>query len=442
MHPLKAAAVAAAFVSMAAATANAQVGGAVTAPVARPASPADRPEVVEAAPSAASPSGRDGPLPANLTLARAIEEAAARSPAVVAAEAEVEAARALLRQAGFRLNPELSVDVENFAGSGPYSGLSGAETTVAINQRLDFGGRRAARMSSGQAALAVQEMRLGVARADLEENVRRQFATAVAARERLSLADANLIRARELTRIADELVAAGRDPPLRAFRARANAAQADAALRAAQAADEAARRTLSSLFGTGEPVQSVGGAADTHVVGAIDPLRSLDVRLAEAERLQAQTSLRQEQVSRRLDPLVGIGVRRYEDTGDTALVAGVSLPIPLFDRNRGNVDAARARIRSADARREAAIAQAAARIGNARISLVAAQARVTALESIATPQAGEALRLAELSYREGRLSLVELLDAQEAFAAAQSELIDARLALAEANATLARAAAR
>src|SRR3546814_10602578 len=69
-----------------------------------------------------------------------MEEADARSPRVVAAEAEVEAARGRQRQAGYRYTPTLNVDVENFSGTGPYSGFNGLETTVSVNQRIDVGG--------------------------------------------------------------------------------------------------------------------------------------------------------------------------------------------------------------------------------------------------------------------------------------------------------------
>jgi len=383
-----------------------------------------------------------GPLPASLDLAAAIEAARTRSPVIVAAEAEVDASRARLRQAGFRINPTLDVEVENFAGTGPYSGVDGLETTVSVNQRLDLGGRRSSRISAAEAALATQELRLAIAIAEIGQLVRTQFATVVATRDRLALAVANEARARELARIADELVAAGREPPLRALRARANAAQAGASLRAAEATDIAARRTLASLFGLSEPVGAVADERRSAPPESVEPRSTLDVRLAEAERLEAEAELRQQRVAGRLDPAVGIGIRRLEETGDTALIAGVSLPLPVFDRNQGNVAAARADIRSAEARRDAAIVLASARIENAGTSLSAARARVTALEGLATPQAAEALRLADLSYKAGRLSLLELLDAQDAYAAAQSELIDARLALAEAMATLVRAAAR
>ena len=385
---------------------------------------------------------RSGPLPLALTLDQALEEAAARSPAIVAARAEVEAARARLRQAGVRFNPELSVDVENFAGTGPYSGLSGTETTISINQRLDLGGRRGARVSAAEARLAAQELQLAIAEADLAQAVREQFATAIAARDRLRLAQENEERARELARIAGVLVDAGREPPLRAIRARSAAAQAQAALRAAEAADEAARRTLASLFGIDTPPQSLVGGLGEFRTTEIAPRQTLEARLAVAEIAVAEAEVGQERAASRLDPSVGIGIRRIEETGDQAFVAGFSMPLPIFDRNRGNIEAAQAGARAAEARLNNVVAQASARINNAAANLAAADARVEALEQAAIPEASEALRLSQLAYRAGKIDLIELLDAQESLASAQTELIEARLARAQATAALARASAQ
>ena len=385
---------------------------------------------------------RDGPLPVNLTLRQALEEAEARSPAIIAARAQVAAAEGRVRQAGFRLNPELSVQVENFAGTGEYGGARGLETTVALNQRLDLGGRRRARVGVARAELAAAEIRLAIARADLAQQVREQFARAVTARDRLRLAEENDRLARELARIAGQLVEAGRDPPLRAMRARSAAAQAQAQLVAAQAEEAASRRTLAALFGVTTPPDGVAGSLVDLEPRMIDPEQSLDVRLADAERLSAEAELGQQRTARNLDPAVGIGVRQFRGTGDVALVGGLSMPLPVFDRNQGNIEAARSSVAAADARRAAALATVTVRARNAIAAVEAAEARVSALEGAAIPEAFEALRLAQSSYREGRATLLELLDAQNAYTTAEAALIDARLALALATADLGRVAAQ
>lgn len=443
MHRILAAAMTAAMIPCFGGAAVAQVGTPATPRVGSPTTPV-RPEPTVPPPQANLPllAPRDGPLPANLTLEQALREAEARSPAIIAAQAGVTAAEAQVRQAGFRSNPELSVEVENFGGTGELSGLRGTESTVAVNQRLDLGGRRQARVGVARAELAAQQLRLSIARADLAQQVREQFARAVAARERLQLAQESEIRARELARVASILVEAGREPPLRALRARSAAAQAGAELEGARAEERASRATLASLFGVSTPIEAVTGPLLDLEPRSIDPEQSLDVRLAEAERLGAEAAVGRELAARRLDPAVGLGVRHVRETGDVALVAGVSMPLPVFDRNQGNIAAARANVAAAEARRASALATATVRVRNAIANVEAAEARVEALERAAIPEAAEALRLAQQSYREGRATLLELLDVQTAYTSAQAALTEARLALALATAELGRVAAQ
>lgn len=383
---------------------------------------------------------RSGPLPPSLTLADALAEGSARSQAVVAAEADVRAARGRLEQAGYRSNPELSLEVENVLGTGELSGLRALETTLAVNQRLDIGGRRGARVRAAQAQLTVQQLRLAIVRADLGFSIREQFARSVASRERLSQASETVTRARELARVAGVLVEVGRDPPLRALRARSALAQAVADEEAARAEDLAARSLLSATLGSGLAIAFVEG--EMNVPPPVDPDGGpLEVRLAQAERAAAEAAVGVETSAGRLDPAVGLGVRHIRDTGDVALVGGLSVPLPVFDRNRGGVSAARAALEAAEARRAAAEIAADARIRNARGAVAASLRRIEALDRSAIPEAAEALRLAEVSYREGRATLLELLDAQESYTAARASLTDARLALALAQAELARAVA-
>lgn len=385
---------------------------------------------------------RTGPLPADLTLARALEEAEARSPAVIAARLGVQAAEGRIRQAGFRANPELNVEFENFLGTGDLSGLQRLETTVSVSQRLDLGGRRRARVAAARADLATQQLRVSIARADLAQAVRRQFAEAATARERLRVAEQNEAQAREVARVAGLLVDAGREPPLRALRARSGASQAAAELAGAQAQERGARASFAELFGAGTAIPSLSGGLLDLTPRTIEPEQSLEARLADAERLAAEAALAQELAARSLDPAVGVGVRHVRELGDFALVAGASLPLPVFDRNQGGIAAARANVEAAMARRGAVVATTRARIATAMAAVEAAGARVRALDGAAIPEAAEALRLTDLSYRAGKSPLVELLDAQAALASAQTALIDARLAQALATAELGRASAR
>jgi outer membrane protein, heavy metal efflux system len=445
MNRILAAAAAAAMVPVPGAVALAQVSTPATPQVgsptaAQPAGPPAPPAQWSRNAPLAAP--REGPLPASLTLQQALEEAESRAPTIVAARARVEAAEARIRQAGFRSNPELSVEVENFLGTGELSGFQGTETTVAVNQRLDLGGRRRTRVTAARAELAIAQLQLAIARADLAQSVREQFARALTASERLRIAIQNEAVARELARVETILVQEGRDPPLRAVRARSAAAQAGAEVEAARAEEQAARGTLASLFGATEPPERVTGALLDLQPATVNPEQSLEVRLAEAERLRAEAEVGSQRAEARLDPAVGLGVRHARESGDVGLVAGVSMPIPVFNRNQGNIAASRAEVRAAEANLASVTATTRVRARNAIIAVEAAAARVEALERAAVPEAAEALRLTEISYREGRATMLELLDAQNAYRAVQLALAEARLAQALATAELGRVAAQ
>jgi cobalt-zinc-cadmium efflux system outer membrane protein len=271
--------------------------------------------------------------------------------------------------------------------------------------------------------------------------VREQFARAVATGEKLSQAMENELRARELARVAGILVEAGRDPPLRALRARSALAQVRAEREAAQAEELSARSSLAALFGVGTPVESVRAALPDVPPATVRPSESLEVLLADAERASAQALVRQQLTERSEDPAIGLGERHVRETGDFGLVAGLSMPLRVFDRNQGNIDAARQSLAAAEGRRASILATTTARARNASANVDAAERRVEALEKAAVPEATEALRLAERSYREGRATLLELLDIQNAYTASRTALTEARLALALATAELSRVAA-
>src|SRR5919109_2751062 len=77
-----------------------------------------------------------------LTLRQALALALLHNPALASAAWEVRAGEARTLQAGLLPNPEFSVEVENFAGSGAFRGMDAAETTIALSQVIELGGKR------------------------------------------------------------------------------------------------------------------------------------------------------------------------------------------------------------------------------------------------------------------------------------------------------------
>jgi cobalt-zinc-cadmium efflux system outer membrane protein len=379
-----------------------------------------------------------------VTLAQALERAQAGSPVISAAEANVRAAEGRAKQAGLRPNPEVSVEVENFTGSGPYAGFESSESTFALEQRLELGGKRNARVTVARAEIEAARLRLSVARADVAKDVRGAYADALAAEDRALLARQAVERAEDLARVVTALVDAGREPPLRALRAQAAVEEARAKAQAADAEAASARRALATLVGVGDEDLVLLRDAEPAMAPSdlIDPTESVDVKLADAEAVVARETVKRERTGSAPDVTLQAGIRRFEDSGDQAVIFGFSAPIPIIDRNQGNVAAARAEADAADARRRLALAESVRRTRDAQAALRASEARLAVLETRIVPQAEEALRLARLGYEAGKFPLLEVIDAQDALATAREDLIAARLDRARAIAALIRAAAR
>jgi len=357
---------------------------------------------------------------------------------LIASQADAQAARALIDQARLSPNPELSFEVENIAGSGAFSGLRAAEYTVAVGQRLELGGKRETRVRAATAAARVSELRSELASAELALSVRERYIRAVAAAASRELAADIVERSRELARIAAVLVDVGREPPLRALRAQAALSEAEADLQAAEAASWAARAALLALWADAGPPPEVPALFPN-----IEPptelmvdARRLTLEIARAERLAADAEMARERSSRILDPVLSAGVRRFEESNDQAFVVGVSVPLPFWNRNQGNIAAAQARLRAATAREAVVRADYGQAIIQARSNYLAARSRVQTLSDTSLPQAEEALRLVGIGYRNGRFPLIEVLSAAEARDSLREALIDAEEAQGLAAATL------
>lgn len=378
-----------------------------------------------------------------ITLEAAIERAIASQPRLAAAAARVDAAEARTRQANVGPNPQVSLEVEDFAGSGPFRGLDSTQTTLALSQQLEIGGQRGARRAVAASERDVAALALLRERIDLIRDVELAFAELGAATDHAVLARDNAEQAASLANTARILVAEGRDPPLRQLRAEAALAEARAAEAETFSLMLAARRNLAVLIGSDDPeLTAVTGAPQPRERTNDPAFIGIDERLAEAERQVAAARVTLARTAATPDVTVSGGLRRFNDGRDTALVAGVSLPIPIRDRNRGGIEAARADETAAEYQAERVRAEARRDRAQALMLVDAAETRLAALEGPGLAQAEEAVRLAQVGYNAGRFSLLELLDARGALTTARRSIIEARLDRARAIAALNRAYAR
>ena len=361
------------------------------------------------------------------------------SPPTVEADAFRDAAEARVRQARVRSNPTLALDVENAFGSGPFEGFSNAETTLGVTQDLELWGRRGARVDVAQAEAGTAALRRDLAVIDAAGRLALVYAEAEAAERRSQLAEEALSVTLADARAALTLVEEGREPMVRALQGESEAATARASLDEAQAERDAAFARLTAVAMLPTPVTSI----EVSLIDQVPPASMVGgdttpvVRVAEAERDAAERRIAVERIQSRPDVSASVGVRRYEAEDATALTVGLSLALPLFDRNRGNIDAAQAEFRAAEARLTGARQEAQADRNAAVARLNASTSRVTATDAGVTA-AQEAYRLSRIGFDAGRISQLELRSSRAALISSRNAAVDARLARVRAEIDLAR----
>lgn len=364
----------------------------------------------------------------------------ADAPRLLESAAEVRRAEGLGLQATARPNPTIGVLTENVAGSRPFGNADRAETTVQFSQPIEVGGKRAARIAAGEAGVSAARARSLDTRAAYAFELARAYAAAEIADRRIELAVDEIEEAEADLRAATALVRAGKEARLRSLQAEAAVGALRADLDGAKAARIAAYARLSALAGRDRPYTAVSESlldrGDDAIV-TIDPLTTPAYRAADAERAAAERRATAERKRAIPDVTALIGVRRLNFEEATVLLGGVSIPLHLFDRNRGNIAAAQADLQAAAARLAMARYDAQAGAQAAAAQLAAAQARVLAAES-SLRTAEEIRRLARIAYTAGKSPLIELLAARRGVGAARAVVLDARAARFEVRAGLAR----
>lgn len=368
---------------------------------------------------------------AGLDLDTALARALAENPGLVAFGHTLEAAEGRLQQARLQPNPELGITVEDAFGNDTHSGIDRAETTITLGWLLERGTRRRV-VDAAQADLSLRLVDADIARLDVGAETARRFLACLAFQERLRNAALAVEQAEETVQLIAERVAAGR--ALEAERSRADADLARAELVHEDYEHEllSAYHRLSAQWGQTEPdFSSVSGAVRT--LPMLEPFESLLARAEanpELERLMseqrlAEAELRLAEARKRPRWEVSGGLRRFELTDDFALVGGITIPLPVRDRNQGRIAEARAEV----ARTGAAMAATRVRIETALFVLYQELNHnlqlAARLEADVMPRMQDALDDTRRAYELGRYGYSEWRIVQAELLEANNELLEA-----------------
>ena len=378
------------------------------------------PAVGERAPQSAAAAAAEP-----LSLAKAIELALEGNPEVAAAKRQWEATEGQVLQGRSRPNPELAYSLEDTRSKTRTQSWQ-------LNLPVELGGKRAARTKAAEKTREQAQAQLAELQATVRANVAAAYFDVLTAQERLVLARDSAALAKSSTDTVSKRVAAGKVSPVEESKARV--AEAGVRVELAQAASEQ-RNALSRLFalfgridapftfleGKAESLPSVPSLADLQPLISSAP--GVVLARIEVDRRKALTAL--EQSKRVPDVTVSVGMQRSNETQRNVLLFGVSVPLPVFDRNQGNLlealkleDKARDELQAASVRLHSEVAQ-----GQERLSTITAE--VQSLQQDVLPGAKSAYDAATIGFENGKFNFLEVLDAQRTYFTAKSQYLKA-----------------
>jgi cobalt-zinc-cadmium efflux system outer membrane protein len=366
-------------------------------------------------------------LAQTLGLQQAIDRALTANPEIAVADQSLRAEAGAELQSSALPNPELSFLLEG-------TDSASRTATLQLSQPIELGGKRQARKEARGKSRDIAGLNLENTRAGIRARTLAAFYAVLAAQDRTQLAEDLAKLAAAAQDAADRRVRAGKVAPIEVTRARVAQASVRAELVNAKSALAIARQNLAALMGDATPAferVDETGADSLHTVSFLGGLQDISatpaLRAARAEVARRQALASLERARRIPDVTLSLGVKRDESLGNSQAVVGVSLPIPAFDSNRGNLIEAERRIDQARAELAALEIQTRAEMFAARQKLTSAHAQVQMFEQDVLPGAREVYDVTVKGYQLGKFGLIEVLDAQRTLFEARAQVLNARL---------------
>ncbi len=368
------------------------------------------------------------PAGLRLSLAEAQQRAFERNWDLLAAAAGVDAATAQKIVAHEFPNPTLSLSTFKInVDEHPSSTVMGNglwdrsyDTIFAINQLFEIGGKRGSRKASAQAGYEAARAQLLDAKRTLDLAVTKAYVAALLAQENASILRDSAETLRRESKLAETRLHAGEISAADKNQIDISAERFEQDARAAESAAGQARVALEVLLGVPRPnadceltdrleaLAQTSLQVNTNSTGDLRP----DVLAVEAAWRKAQQELRLQKANRIPDPTVLAQYEHEPPDSPNSVGFGVSFPLPLWNRNRGNIMGAQAALEQARLTYEKTKAQAVADIAIGTLAYQDANRRWQRYRDNIRPKSEEVRKTKSYAYQKGGASLLDMLVAQ------------------------------
>ncbi len=374
-----------------------------------------------------------------ITLDEAVKLALQANPEITVVQHAREVESAATLQAAVRPNPTLSAQVEDLHSQYRNS-------TILISQPLETAGKRDTRMAAADINLAIADADILIAQAEINAKVYAAFYQLLAAQQAQTLAQELLQISTQSKETTAKRVLAGKVSPVEETKAKVAEAGLKMELATANQQLASSRKRLASLWGNVRSDNSAFTAVgELDNINEIATLDELVAQIQNSPRLQKATlAITQKQALRDIekakqmpDVTVSLGAKRNEELGGiTQAVIGLSIPIPVFDRNQGNLQGAQARQLQSESEKIALENQLTKELMDAysrrQLQIEAAHT----YNSDILPGAQSAYEAARKGFEFGKFSFLEVLDAQRTLFQAKTQFIQTLALAREAQADI------
>ena len=350
--------------------------------------------------------------PGPLTLKAALALTRVHNSELAIMGREVGAADAAVLQSEVLPNPELSATWEEV-------GKSSRSTSLQISQLVELGGKRSARIRAAGLGKDAATAEYEAKRIDVLTRAAQAFIDVLAGQRRKQLSNQAVALASQAAEAVGKRVTAGKVSPVEETKARLEAGAAR--IEAEQAGRElaSARTRLTAFWGNSAPrfTEAVG---DLEMLVVVPPLEQLTLRARSnpertrsiAEVARRSALLDGERAKRIPDITLGAGVQRAQDNRENLPLLTLSMPLPFFDRNQGNVLEAIRRVEKARDEQSFSDTRLESELGQTYERLKAVEMEVKTLRDELLPGAKSAFDAATTGYQLGKFGFLDAIDAQ------------------------------
>lgn len=373
---------------------------------------------------------------AHLTLEDALNLALNANPAIAVAMREREAIEGIKTQAATRPNPSISTSIQDTRSA--YR-----QTFFQLNQEIELGNKREARIEAADSFYTKAEAELESKKAEIHANVIAAFYAVLIAQERLTLAKSSRDIAELALDAASKRVKAGKSSPVEETKSKIAEASAKIEFNQANTQLTNSRKRLAALWGSALPAfESAEGdvtfipelAAFSALTSQLDNAPAIKLANIEIDSRSALTKVERSKGTPNITISAGV-VNNQELGGINQALLGLSIPIPIFDRNQGNLQEAVSRQYKAQDELVALKSQLEANLSGQYERLNAARQAAESLKVDILPSAQSAFDAANKGFSAGKFNFLDVLDAQRTLVQAKSQyinsLLDAHEAVAE-----------